>query len=379
MDLSLSESQRELVDLAEQFAKNEIAPIASQCDQSQSIPQDFLKKAQELGLSSITIPEEYGGVGLPYLDFVLATEKMSWGCVALAGSLCLNSMMVDAIKLAGNPEQKKTYLSRLASGEFASYCMTEPAAGSDAAGIKTTAKKKGDHYILNGSKTWISQADLASFFIVFAKTDTEAGHKGISAFLVERSAAGLSVGKKLPKMGQRAGAACEVFFENIELSKSALLGLEGKGFKLAMQVFDHSRPMVAAFGVGLAARALDEALEYAKTRHSMGKPIAHHQAVAHKIAEMGIRLEASKLLTYQSAALLDKGQRNTLQASYAKTYASETAVYNANEGLQIFGGMGYSTEYPMEKLYRDAKVLQIYEGTTEIQKSIIAKELLRGS
>lgn len=378
MDLTLTDSQREIAELASQFAKNEIVPIAAECDQSQSIPEEFFQKAQELGLSSITIPEEYGGVGLPYLDFILATEKMSWGCVALAGSLCLNSMMVDAVKLAGNVDQKKTYLSRLANGEFASYGMTEPAAGSDVAGIKTMAKKKGDKYILNGSKTWISQADLASFFIIFAKTNPEAGHKGVSAFLIERSTPGLSVGKKLPKMGQRAGAACEVFLENVELAESQLLGAEGEGFKLAMQVFDHSRPMVAAFGVGLASRALDEALQYAQTRQSMGKPIAEHQAVAHKLAEMGIRLEASRLLTYQAASLLDRGQRNTLQASYAKTYASETAVYNANEGLQIFGGMGYSTEYPMEKLYRDAKVLQIYEGTTEIQKSIIAKELMRG-
>jgi acyl-CoA dehydrogenase len=237
--------------------------------------------------------------------------------------------------------------------------------------------RKADKYVLNGSKVWISNAPLASMFVIFAKTDPEARQKGISAFFVDRETRGLSIGPPLGKLGQRADPAAEVFLNDVEVPASALIDGEGAGFMIAMQVFDRSRPGIAALGVGLIQRCLDEALEYAKSRQTMGRPIVEHQAIGHKLADMGLRGEAARLLARQSAWLLDAGQRNTLQAAYAKTFAADSAMWAATEAVQVFGGMGYSTEYPVEKLFRDAKVLQIYEGANEIQRNIIARELSR--
>jgi acyl-CoA dehydrogenase len=262
-------------------------------------------------------------------------------------------------------------------GEFGAYAVTEPSAGSDVAGIKTRAVRKGDKYVLTGSKVWISNAPLASMFVIFAKTDPQARHKGISAFFVDRDTPGLTVGTPLGKLGQRADPAAEVFLNDVEVPASALIEGEGAGFLIAMKVFDRSRPGIAALGVGLIQRCLHEALEYAKSRQSMGRPIVEHQAIGHKLADMGLRGEAARLLARQAAWLLDAGGRNTLQAAYAKTFAADSAMWAATEAVQIFGGMGYSTEYPVEKLFRDAKVLQIYEGTSEIQRNIIARELAR--
>ncbi len=245
------------------------------------------------------------------------------------------------------------------------------------AGIQTRARETADGYAISGSKIWISNASEASFFVVFAKTDPDARHKGISAFIVERDRPGVTVGNPLPKLGQRASHAAEIFFDNVVVPPENLLGQEGEGFMTAMRVFDRSRPMVAAMGVGVTARCLDEALGYAKTRQTMGRPILEHQAIGHKIAQMGLRLEAARLLTYQAAWLHDSGQRNTLQAAYAKAFAADTAMWAATEAIQVHGGMGYSTEYPVEKLLRDAKVLQIYEGTSEIQHNIMVRELAR--
>ena len=377
MQFELTEEQAMIRQLAHDFARQEIAPLAAQADRDQRFHLPLQQQALELGLLNIAMPEAYGGMGLGALEVALVTEQLCRACLGLGTALCVNALAAEPILLAGSETQKQQWLPRLAQGEFASFALTEPGAGSDAAGIRTSAVRQGDGYVLNGSKMWISNASLASFFVVFAKTDPAAGHKGISTFIVERDSPGLTVGEPLGKLGQRAAPTCEVFFDQVQVPLSNRLGAEGEGFALAMRTFDQSRPMVAAFGLGLVQRCIDEALPYATGRQSMGQRLIDHQAVAHKLAEMQIRLEASRLLTYQAAWLADQGQRNTLQASVAKAYTSDAAMWAATEAIQILGGMGYSTEYAVEKLFRDAKVLQIYEGTSEIQRSIIAREMER--
>ena len=377
MQFELTEEQAMIRQLAHDFARQEIAPLAAQADRDQRFHLPLQQQALELGLLNIAMPEAYGGMGLGALEVALVTEQLCRACLGLGTALCVNALAAEPILLAGSEAQKQQWLPRLAQVEFASFALTEPGAGSDAAGIRTSAVRQGDGYVLNGSKIWISNASLASFFVVFAKTDPAAGHKGISAFIVERDSPGLTVGEPLGKLGQRAAPTCEVFFDQVQVPLSNRLGAEGEGFALAMRTFDQSRPMVAAFGLGLVQRCIDEALPYATGRQSMGQRLIDHQAVAHKLAEMQIRLEASRLLTYQAAWLADQGQRNTLQASVAKAYTSDAAMWAATEAIQILGGMGYSTEYAVEKLFRDAKVLQIYEGTSEIQRSIIAREMER--
>ena len=374
----LTDERRMIRDLAAEFARREIRPAAARHDRESLFPAEIERKAREVGLVNLTAPEAYGGAGLGILDLVLVTEELAWACVGITTAMSLNALPVDVLLVAGDEEQRRRGIGRIVSdGEFASYAVTEPAAGSDVAGIKARAERRGDDYVLNGSKVWITNASVASFFTVFAKTDPAAGHRGISAFLVERDAPGLSVGNPLPKLGQKAAPACEMFMNDVVVPKGARLGAEGDGFRIAMKVFDRSRPMVAALGVGLLSRCLDESIAYACDRRTMGVPIIEHQAVAHKIAEMGMRAEAARLLTRQAAALVDGGARSTLQASYAKAFAADGAMWAAVEAVQIFGGMGYSTEYPAEKLLRDAKGLQIYEGTSEIQRNIIARELAR--
>jgi acyl-CoA dehydrogenase len=378
MNFELSDEQKLIRRTAREFAREEIKPVAAQCDREASFPMPVFEKAREVGLVNMTVPIAFGGSGWGALESALVTEELGWACTGIAGALGLNAIFADVFHVAGSQEQKRAAFARLLAGQFGAYALTEPSAGSDVAAIKTRALKKGDRYILNGSKVWISNAPLAHMFVIFAKTDPQAGHRGISAFFVERDTAGLSVGKPLGKLGQRAGPAAEVFLNDVEVPSSALIDAEGVGFLVAMRVFDRSRPMIAALGVGLIQRCLDEALDYARTRHSMGRPIIEHQAVGHKLADMALRLEAARLLVHQAAWLLDSGGRNTLQAAYAKTFAADSAMWAATEAVQVFGGMGYSTEYPVEKLFRDAKVLQIYEGTSEIQRNIIARELSKG-
>ena len=377
MNFSLTDEQRMIQDLAREFADREILPRAAACDVSQEFPLAIQRQALELGLLNVSLPAEYGGAGLGCLEVALVTEQLCRACLGIGTTLCINVLASEPILVAGSEEQKHRCFGRLAAGEFASFALTEPSAGSDSAAIRTTARRVAGGYELSGSKIWISNASLASFFVVFAKTDPAAGHKGISAFIVERDAAGLAVGEPLGKLGQRAAPTCEVFFDQVFVPEANRLGGEGQGFAIAMQTFDRSRPMVAAFGLGLVQRCVDESLAYARERQSMGKRLIDHQAIAHRIADMGIRLEASRLLTYQAAWLADRGQRNTVQASIAKAYTSDAAMWAATEAIQVFGGMGYSTEYPVEKLFRDAKVLQIYEGTSEIQRNIIAREMER--
>jgi acyl-CoA dehydrogenase len=346
-------------------------------DRSEQFPHQIFRDALRIGLVVGNIPADYGGPGMGSLEQAVVTEELAWACVGITAAITLNALIADTILLGGNEEQKRGYLGRLLAGEIGAYAVTEPGAGSDVAAIQSRAEPTTGGYTLNGNKTWISNATEASFFILFAKTEPEARHRGLTAFLVERDTPGLTIGKKLGKLGQRAAPAAELFFENAFVPASARLGGEGSGFRLAMGVFDRSRPMVASFGVGLTQRCLDESVGYAKERHSMGQPLIQHQAIGHKIADMGMRGEAARLLTYQAAQLLDQERPNTLQAAYAKAYAADTAMWAATEAVQIFGGMGYSTEYPVEKLYRDAKLLQIYEGTSEIQRNIIVRELGR--
>lgn len=377
MFFQLNDEQRQIKALARQFADQEILPRAVAADQQQVFPLEVQAKAVELGLVNLTLPERVGGMGLGCFELVLVTEELCRACLGIGTTLCINTLAAQPLVQLGSPAQQERYLSRLTAGGFASFALTEPGAGSDVAGIRTRATRVEGGWQLNGSKIWISNAPLADFFVVFAKTDVEAGHRGMTAFIVERDSAGLSIGQPMSKLGQRAAPTAEVFFDKLFVPDAQRLGEEGSGFGLAMQVFDHSRPMVAAFGVGLIQRCVDESLAYARTRISMGKPLIEHQAIAHKLAEMQMRLEAARLLTYQAAWMTDQGQRSTLQASIAKAFAADAAMWAATEAIQIFGGMGYSTEYPVEKLFRDAKVLQIYEGTSEIQRNIIAREMLR--
>lgn len=377
MDFQLTDEQQAAKELAREIAEREIVPVAAEYDREHRFPGDVIEKVRQAGLYNFAIPEEYGGIGAGILVGALVTEQFSWGCAGIATSIAINSLAADPLLIAGNEEQRRHYFGRLLAGEYGAYALTEPAAGSDVANIQTRSRRVGDEYVLNGSKIWISNASVASFFIVFARTDPEGGHHGLSAFVVERDTPGVTVGNPLPKLGQRASPACEIAFDDVVVPAANLIGNEGDGFMIAMQVFDRSRPIIAAFGVGLIQRCLDESLAYASERVTMGRRIYEHQAVGHKIAEMGMRGEAARLLTYQSAQLHDAGQRNTLAAAYAKAFAADAAMWAATEAVQIYGGNGYSEEFPVAKLFRDAKLLQIYEGTSEIQRNIMLRELSR--
>jgi acyl-CoA dehydrogenase len=319
-------------------------------------------------------------MGASVLEECIVGEEMAYGCTGIETALMLNQLAALPLLIAGNERQKEHYFGRITEeGKIISYALTEPDAGSDVAGIKTTATKQGDRYILNGGKTWITDAPVASFFIVFAKTNPEAGHRGMSAFIVERDYPGLSVSKPLEKMGQHAAQTAQVFFENVEVPEENRLGAEGDGFMIAMKVFDKSRPPVAAAATGLARRALDEAVKYAGERFTFGQPIYQHQGVGFILADMKIRAEAARDLAWKAAWLVDNGKRNTSEAAVAKAFCADAAMQNATDAVQVFGGNGYSREYPVEKLMRDAKIYQIYEGTTQIQKLIIVRELYRGN
>jgi acyl-CoA dehydrogenase len=376
----LSNDQRMLQELARDFTRKEIIPKAEHYDRTGEWPWEIFNKAREVGLVNLNIPEEYGGMGASVLEECIVGEEMAYGCTSIETALMLNQLAALPLLIAGNERQKEHYFGRITEeGKIISYALTEPDAGSDVAGIKTTATKQGDRYILNGGKTWITDAPVASFFIVFAKTNLEAGHRGMSAFIVERDYPGLSVGKPLEKMGQHAAQTAQVFFENVEVPEENRLGAEGDGFMIAMKVFDKSRPPVAAAATGLARRALDEAVKYAGERFTFGQPIYQHQGVGFILADMKIRADAARDLAWKAAWLVDNGKRNTSEAAVAKAFCADAAMQNATDAVQVFGGNGYSREYPVEKLMRDAKIYQIYEGTTQIQKLIIVRELYRGN
>ena len=374
----LPEDVKMLQELAMDFTRREIIPRAEHYDQNEEWPWDIFHKARAVGLVNLNIPEEYGGMGATALEECVIAESMAYGCSGIQTALMLNQLATLPLLIAGSDEQKRRYLPWIADdGKVAAYCVTEPDAGSDVAGIKSTALRRNDNYILNGSKTWITDGPVASFFSVFAKTDPDAGHSGISCFLVERDWPGVSTSKPLAKMGQHAAQACQVFFENVEVPACNRLGEEGEGFRIAMKAFDKSRPGVAIAAIGVARRALDEAVAYAGERTAFGQPISHFQGVGFMLADMAIRVEAGRHLAYKAAWDVDQGNRNTMSAAMAKAYCAEAAMKNATDAVQVFGGNGYSREFPVEKLMRDAKIYQIYEGTTQIQQMIIMRELYR--
>jgi acyl-CoA dehydrogenase len=376
ISFELTDEQKQLQDMAKKFAKEEMIPKAEHHDRTGEFPHEIIKKAWELGLMNTHVPAEYGGLGLSVLDGCIITEEIAYGCTGIATAMEANSLASAPVMVAGNDEQKKQFLGLLTSEpKYAAYCVTEPGAGSDVAGIRTMAKKVGSDYVINGSKMWITNASVASWYFVLAYTNPEAKHKGISGFLVPRDTPGITVGKKEDNLGQRASDTRGITFEDVKIPEKYRLGQEGEGFKIAMGAFDHTRPVVAAGAVGLARRAMDEAIAYATTRKTFGQPIASYQSISFMIADMAKDIEAARLLVYRAAWEMDQGRRNTKFAAMAKAYAADMAMTVATNAVQVFGGYGYSKEYPVEKLMRDAKIYQIYEGTSQIQRLIIAKEI----
>ena len=375
----LSDEQRMIRDLARDFAEKEIRPLAPEYDQSGEFPWPLVRKAQKVEMMNLNIPEEYDGPELGVLEECIVNEELAYACSGIQTALMLNGLAAWPLLLAGSEEQKEKYLTRLTQeGQMAAYALTEPDAGSDVAGLTARAARQGDVYILNGSKTWITNAPVADFYVVFAKTDPAGRHKGLSCFLVERGWEGVTVGDPLQKLGQHAAHTGELFFEDVRIPAENRLGNEGDGFMIAMRVFDRSRPSVSAAAVGVARRALDESVRYATERIAFGKPIGYQQGVSFKLAEMATNIEAARLLVWQAAWLVDNGLPNAKYAAFAKSFAADTVMNATVEAVQVFGGNGYSREYPVEKLMRDAKIYQIYEGTSEIQRVIIGRELLRG-
>ena len=376
ISFALSDDQKQLQELARRFAKEEMAPKAEHHDKTGEFPYDVTKKAWELGLMNTHVPQEYGGLGLGVLDRIIITEELAYGCTGIATAMEANGLAAAPLIVAGNDAQKKQFLGMLTEEpKYAAYCVTEPGAGSDVAGIATVAKKVGDDYVINGSKMWITNANVASWYFVLAYTDQSAKHKGMSGFLVPRETPGITVGKKEDNLGQRASDTRGITFENVKIPSKYRLGNEGEGFKIAMSAFDHTRPMVSAGAVGLAKRAMDEAVQYATTRKTFGQPIAGYQAISFMIAEMAMNIEAARHLVWRSGWEIDNGHRNTKFAAMAKAFAADMAMQVTTNAVQVFGGYGYSKEYPVEKLMRDAKIYQIYEGTSQIQRLIIAKEI----
>jgi acyl-CoA dehydrogenase len=372
-----TEEQVALQDMAHKFAANEIRSRAEECDRTGTFPTEVFRKAFDLGLMTGFIPEAYGGLGLGSLESCLIEEELGWGCSGIATSMTANGLALTPVLIAGAEDQKREFVAPFARElKYASFCLTEPGAGSDAGGIATTAKRDGDFYVLNGRKCFITNGSYASQYTVFASTDRSMGHKGLSAFVVPRSAPGVSPGKKEDKMGQRASDTSDVLFEDVRVPAASLLGKEGDGFKIAMKTLDYARPTVAAMSVGVARAAFEHAMKYSKERVQFGMPIAMNQAVHFLLADMAMDIEAARLLTLKSAWLLDQGRRNTKESSFAKAFAADLAMRVTTDAVQIFGGYGYMKDYPVEKLMRDAKLLQIYEGTSQIQRLVIAKEIM---
>lgn len=375
----LNDEQKSLVETSRGFAKKEIIPVAGELDEHGKFPDAICKKAWELGLMNCEIPEAYGGLGLSCLSHCLLLEEISYGCVGINTTLAGNSLGSMPLVIAGTDEQKKEYFGRmLAEPIFAAYCCSEPDAGSDVAGLKTKYKKVGDDYVMTGQKRWITNGGVANFYTVFARLEGTERHKGVTCFVVDRDTPGVSVGKKENKMGQRASNTTDVIFEDVKLSAKNIVGVEGEGFKVAMRTFDRTRPWIAAGAAGVIRRALDESRAYALERKTFGVPIAQHQAVQFMLAEMAIAHEATRLLCHKAAASIDAGRPDSIVSSYAKAYGADAAMKAATDAVQIFGGYGYTKEYPVEKLMRDAKLLQIYEGTSQIQRMVIARHVLSG-
>lgn len=379
LNFELNEEQKQLQKMARDFAAREITPVAEHFDQSAEFPIDIINKGREIGLVNLNIPLDYGGPGASVLEECIVAEELAYGCSGISTAMSVNNLSSLPILIGGTDEQKAYWLGErmVEQGHLAAYCVTEPAAGSNVAGMQARAERRNGHYVINGSKIFISNVNFSNFYTVFAVTDPSARHRGISCFIIERDTPGIKVSKHFDKLGQRAADTAEIVFENVEVPEANRIGAEGMGFLLAMKVFDHSRPGVAAGAVGVARRAMEECIKYAKERETFGQPIWQHQAIGHKIADMAINIEAARLLVWQAAWMVDHGAENPKMAAYAKAFAADMAMQVTVDAVQVFGGYGYMKEYPVEKLMRDVKVFQIYEGTSEIQRNIIVRELFR--
>ncbi len=381
VDFSLSDEQKFMRELAHKFAEKEIRPIAAEYDEREEVPWEVIKKAAQAGFLSYYIPEEYGGGGVTdLLTHVLVDEELFWGCAGVGTILGGTSLCVTPILIAGTEEQKQKYLSLFCDPEhprLGAFALTEPSAGSDPASMSTHAVREGDYYIINGYKTFITNGGIADLYVVFATVDPSLGHRGITAFIVEKDTPGLVPGKKEKKMGIRASHTAQLAFENMRVPVSNRLGAEGDGFTIAMKTFEITRVHVAIGAVGIARAAFEYARDYANERVQFGKPIIQHEAVGFMLADMAMQIEAARLLCWQAAWLHDQGKTNTYYASMAKAFAADMAMKVTTDAVQVLGGYGYIREYPVEKWMRDAKIVQVYEGTSQIQRLIISRHLMQ--
>ncbi len=378
----ITDEQKEMREMAHRFAEREIRPVAAEYDEREEVPWDVIHKAAEAGFLSYYLPERYGGGGITdKMTQCIVDEEISWGCAAVSSILGGASLCATPILLAGDEDQKFKYLSLLADPKelkLGAFALTEPSSGSDAASLATQAIRDGRQYIINGYKTFITNAGIADLYVIFATVDISRGHRGITAFVVEKDTPGLVVGKKEKKMGIRGSHTATLAFEDMHVPVQNRLGEEGEGFKIAMQTFERTRVHIAISSVGVARAAYEYALGYAQERIQFGKPIINYQGIGFKLADMATQIEAARLLTWQAAYLADQGRPNTKEASMAKVFAADTAMKVTTEAVQILGGYGYMRDYPVEKWMRDAKIMQIYEGTSEIQRLIISRHIAQG-
>jgi acyl-CoA dehydrogenase len=377
VSFALTDEQKALRELAHDFAEREIRPKEREYDEQSRHPADVIAKAHDVGLMNVHVPEAYGGAGLSAFEGMLIGEELCWGCAGIGTAIAANGLGHGPVILAGTEDQKREWLPPLTEeAVLTSFALSEPNAGSDVSGIETTAVRDGDSYLLNGSKMFITNAGHASWFTVFASTDRAKGHRGLTAFVVPAGLDGVVVERHLDKMGQRATDTSALAFQDVRVPVANRLGEEGEGFKIAMRTLDFTRPGTAVGAVGVARAAFEYAAEYSKERVQFGMPIAMNQGVNFLIADMATKIEAARLLCWQAAWMIDQGQRATLQTSYAKRFAADICMEVTTDAVQVFGGYGYMKEYPVEKLMRDAKLYQIYEGTSQIQRLVIARELL---
>ena len=377
--ISLSEEQKMVCNTAKEFTENEIKPVASINDKEHKFPNTVVDKLGKLGFMGMTVPEQYGGSGLDFLSYILALEEICKGCASTGTIMSVNNSLVcGPLKTFGNEDQKSSFLKDLASGnKLGCFMLSEPEAGSDVASMKTTAIFDGEHYILNGTKSWITNGAEADIAIVFASTDKSLKHKGVSAFIVDMKSPGVNVGKLEDKLGIRATSTAQIFFEDCKVPKQNLLGRTGEGFKIALHTLDGGRIGIATQAVGIAQAALEESVRYAKERKAFGETISDFQGLQFMIADMATKIEGSRLLVWQAAIMKDSGSKYSKQSAMAKLFAAETAMWVTTKAIQIHGGYGYTTDYPVERYFRDAKITEIYEGTSEIQRLVIARETLK--
>lgn len=379
VDFNLSDEQLALKEMVRKFVKSEVLPVSAKYDESGDFPFDIIKKAWENGLMNGIVPESAGGLGLGVLDDVIINEELGAGCLGITTSIAVNNLGLYPIVLGGTPEQIKKFVAPFfESPILVSFCLTEPGSGSDAGSLSTQAKDMGDHWLINGSKMWITNAGHASLFTVFATTDKTLKTKGIVCLVVDAKSKGITLGKHENKMGQRASDTRAITFENVKVPKENLIGKVGEGFKIALKTLDHTRPAISAGSVGAARAAMEHSIKYAKERKQFNQPIANFQGIQFMLADMAVKIEAGRLLAYQAAVALDKGddKKGNYFSALAKRHCADMAMEVATDAVQIFGGYGYTKEYPVEKIMRDVKLVQIYEGTSQIQRVVIARHLL---